>query len=52
VVTKLFRPRRIPWAHVDDVTLQDMHDNDGGEVTHRRVVVRYRRDPGTPPSSS
>ena len=47
-VTMLLWPRRIPWAHVHGVTLQDIHDSDSGEVTHRRAVIRYRRDPGSP----
>lgn len=48
VVTMLLRPRRIPWAHVAGVTLLDMWDADSDRVTHRRLDVRYRRDPSTP----
>jgi hypothetical protein len=35
---------------VRSVTLQDNYDSDADpeEVTHRRVLVRYRRDPGSP----
>jgi hypothetical protein len=47
-VTMLLGPRRIPWARVNRVTLEDIHDSDSGEVTHRRAVVTYRRDPGSP----
>jgi hypothetical protein len=47
-VTMLLSPRRIPWVHVHGVTLQDIHDSDSDEVTHRRAVTRYRRDPGSP----
>jgi hypothetical protein len=47
-VTMLLWPRRIPWAHVDSVTLQDNYDSDTGDVTYRRVLIRYRRDPGSP----
>jgi hypothetical protein len=46
--TMLLWPRRIPWAHVNSVTLQDNYDSDTGDVTHRRVLIRYRRDPGSP----
>jgi hypothetical protein len=47
-VTMLLWPRRIPWSHVDSVSLQDNYDSDTGDVTHRRVLIRYRRDPGSP----
>ena len=48
--TMLLWPRRIPWADVRRVTLQDNYDPDADpeEVTHRRVLIRYRRDPGSP----
>lgn len=48
--TMLLWPRRIPWADVRRVTLQDNYDSDADpeEVTHRRVLIRYRRDPGSP----
>lgn len=48
--TMLLWPRRIPWADVRRVTLQDSYDSDADpeEVTHRRVLIRYRRDPGSP----
>jgi hypothetical protein len=48
--TMLLWPRRIPWTHVAGVTLQDNYDSDADpeEVTHRRVLIRYRRDPGSP----
>ena len=47
--TMLLWPRRIPWADVRRVTLQDNYDSDADpeEVTHRRVLIRYRRDPGS-----
>jgi hypothetical protein len=48
--TMLLWPRRILWADVRRVTLQDNYDTDADpeEVTHRRVLIRYRRDPGSP----
>lgn len=48
--TMLLWPRRIPWTHVASVTLQDNYDSDADpeEVTHRRALIRYRRDPGSP----
>jgi hypothetical protein len=48
--TMLLWPRRIPWADVRRVTLQDNYDSDADPeaVTHRRVLIRYRRDPGSP----
>jgi hypothetical protein len=48
--TMLLWPRRLPWADVRRVTLQDNYDSDADpeEVTHRRVLIRYRRDPGSP----
>jgi hypothetical protein len=48
--TMLLWPRRIPWASVYRVTMQDNYDSDADpeEVTHRRVLIRYRRDPGSP----
>jgi hypothetical protein len=48
VVTMLLWPRRIPWTHVVGVTLLDMGDSDSDRVTHRRLDIRYRRDPATP----
>jgi hypothetical protein len=48
--TMLLWPRRIPWALVDSVTMQNNDDSDADpeKVTHRRVLIRYRRDPGSP----
>jgi hypothetical protein len=48
--TMLLWPRRIPWTHVAGVTLQDNYDSDADpeDVTHRRVLIRYQRDPGSP----
>jgi hypothetical protein len=48
--TMLLWPRRIPWADVRRVTWQDNYDSDADPeaVTHRRVLIRYRRDPGSP----
>jgi hypothetical protein len=46
VITVLLWPRRIPWADVQRVSLQDMFDNETDEVTQQRLAIHYRRGSG------
>lgn len=47
-VTMLLRPQRIPWSRVAGVYFYDITDDDGDEVTGRRLTVRYHREAEPP----